>query len=63
MHQIKNILKLAQSHNLHWCLDESSLVEINGLGRIFSVSDVGTLDGDHAEDGAENGSLEERVGG
>jgi hypothetical protein len=63
MHQIKHILQLAESHDLNRGVDEASLVEVDGLGGIFAVADVTALDGDHADDCAEHGGLEEGVGG
>lgn len=54
MHKIINLLELTETAGLVWGLDETSSEELNGLGRIGSVADVGTLDGDHLNDGLKN---------
>lgn len=47
-------MQFRQSDSLVWCFDETASEEFDGLGGIFSVADVGTLDGNHLDDGLED---------
>lgn len=62
-HEVIDGLELTEADSLEGDLDEATLVEVNGLGGIGTVTDVGALDGDHADDSVEDGSREVGVGG
>ena len=54
--------ELGQRDGLEGGLDEAAGEEVDGLDAVLAVADVAALDGDHADDGAEDGSLEVCVG-
>ena len=58
MHQVVYFLELAQTYELVWGVDETTAEEIDGLGGVFAVSDVGTFDRLHASYGFEDGGTE-----
>lgn len=58
MHQIIDHLQFRQTDNLEGRLNDSAAVELQCLGGIASVSDVGSLDGDHLDDALEDGCAE-----
>lgn len=54
-HQIVDALQLAQSHHFVWSIDQAPLEELQGLGSIAAIAHVRALDGDHLDDGLEDG--------
>lgn len=54
VHQIINHLQLRKTDNLEGRFNNSTAVELQCLGGIASVSDVGSLDGDHLDDALED---------
>lgn len=63
LHHLKDLGEFRKTDDLEGCLDESLGVEVEGLGSVSAVTDVGALDGDHSDDGLEDGSLEGGTGG
>lgn len=62
-HQLVDLGQVGQRHRLEWALDQATGEEVQGLDTVLAVADVAALDGDHAHDGAEDGSLQVGVGG
>ena len=58
MHEIVNLLQLGKTDRLEGSLDDATTEELQSLGRVLSVADVGTADRDHLDDGFEDGSAE-----
>ena len=54
MHQFVHLVQFAQATGLVRGLYEAPPEEFDGLSRVTSVTDVGTLDGDHLDDGLED---------
>lgn len=63
VHQIVDILQLAQANGLVRNGDESSCEKVQRLGGVCSVADVAALDVDHAHDSVKDGSREVGIGG
>lgn len=62
-HQLINLRQIRQRHRLKRTLDQTTSEKVQRLDAILAITDVGTLDVDHAHDGAEDGGLQVRVGG
>lgn len=58
VHQSVHLLQLAQANGLEGHGDEAAAEEVERLSSISAVTDVAALDGDHADDGVEDGSAE-----
>jgi hypothetical protein len=58
VHLVIHHLELGKADNLEWCLDQATSVEVNGLGGVLAVTNVGTLNPDHLDDRLENGGLQ-----
>ena len=63
MHQVVDLLELGETDGLVRALDQAAAVEVECLGGVLAVADVAALDGDHLDDGLEDGSLEVGAGG
>lgn len=63
MHQSVDVVQLAQANGLEGHGDEPPAEEVEGLGGVSAVADVAALDGDHADDGVEDGGAELGAGG
>ncbi|KAH6604898.1 hypothetical protein Trco_006605 [Trichoderma cornu-damae] len=63
VHQSVNFLELAQADGLVRHGDEAPGEEVQGLGGVGAVADVAALDGDHADDGVEDGGAQLGAGG
>lgn len=63
MHEVVDHLELAEADGLDRGLDETAAEEVQGLGRVLAVADVGSLDGDHLDDRLEDGCAEVGTGG
>jgi hypothetical protein len=63
LHLIINHLQLRQADDLVRRLDEPAAEEVDRLGRVLAVADVAALDGDHLNDGLEDGRFQVRAGG
>ena len=63
VHEVVHALQLGQANDLEGRLDETAAEEVEGLGRVAPVADVGALDGDHLDDGLEDGGFEVGAGG
>lgn len=61
-HQVVHLLELAHANCLEWSLDEATLVEVDGLGSVLAVADIGALDRLDADDSFEHWSTEECTG-
>jgi hypothetical protein len=63
MHQIIDVLQLGQTDGLEGGVDQTAVEELKGLGRVAAVAHIGALDGDHLDDGLEDGCPEVGAGG
>lgn len=63
MHEVVDLLELRQTDSLEGNLDEAAGEEVDGFGAVLAVADVRALDGDHADDGLEDGGTEVGAGG
>lgn len=63
LHELEDIVKLRETDGLEGNLDEATAEEVDGLSGISAVADVRALDGDHANNGVEDGSGELGTGG
>lgn len=63
LHEVVDLVELRQTDNLEGSLDHATSEEVKSLGGILAVTDVRTLDGDHADDGVEDRSLQVSTGG
>jgi hypothetical protein len=63
VHEVVNLLELRKTDCLVRAVDETAAVEVERLGCVLAVADVAALDGDHLDDGLEDGSLEVRTSG
>lgn len=46
VHEVVYTLELREADGLEWRLDKATAEELDGLGAVFAVTDVRTLDGD-----------------
>lgn len=58
LHKLEDFVELRETDSLEGDLDESTAVEVDGLSGIGTVTDVRSLDLDHANDGIEHRSRE-----
>lgn len=58
MHLVVDHLELRESNDLEWRLDQATSVEVDGLGAVLAVADVGSLYPDHLDDRFKHGRLE-----
>jgi hypothetical protein len=63
LHELEDIVELRETDSLEGNLDEATAVEVDGLGSIGTVTDIGSLDLDHANNSVEDGSRELGTGG
>lgn len=63
MHQVVDLLELGEADGLVRALDQAAAVEVERFGGVLAVADVAALDGDHLDDGLEDGGLEVGAGG
>lgn len=63
MHQVVHLLQFTHANRLKGTLDEAALEEVESLGGVFSVADIGSLDRLHPDDGFEDGSFQKGTGG
>jgi hypothetical protein len=63
LHELEDVVELRETNSLEGNLDETTAVEIDGLGGIGTVTDIRSLDLDHANDSVEDGSRELSTGG
>jgi hypothetical protein len=63
LHELEDIVELRETDSLEGNLDEATAEEVDGLSGISTVADVRALDGDHANNGVEDGSGELGTGG
>jgi hypothetical protein len=63
LHELEDVVELRETNSLEGNLDETTTVEIDGLGGIGTVTDVRSLDLDHANDSVEDRSRELSTGG
>ena len=63
MHQVVDLLELGEPDGLVRALDQAAAVEVERFGGVFAVADVAALDGDHLDDGLEDGGFEVGAGG
>jgi hypothetical protein len=63
VHQVVHLLELGETDGLVRALDQAAAVEVERFGGVFAVADVAALDGDHLDDGFEDGGLEVGAGG
>lgn len=62
MHQFIDVLQLTQTNGLVWNGNQTSSVEINGLSRVSAVTNIATLDVDHAKNSVENWGADASIG-
>ena len=63
VHHLVDLGQILQRGGLERRLDEPAGEEVDRLGRVSPVPDVRALDGDHLDDGLEDGGFEEGAGG
>ena len=63
VHQVVHLLELGEADGLVRALDQAAAVEVERFGGVLAVADVAALDGDHLDDGLEDGGLEIGAGG
>ena len=63
VHKVVDLLELGEADGLVWALDQAAAVEVERFGGVLAVADVAALDGDHLDDGLEDGGLEVGAGG
>jgi len=62
LHEVVDALELAETDGLEGSLDEAAAEEVEGFAGVLTVTDVGTLDGDHLDDSLEDGRAEVGAG-
>jgi len=62
VHEVVDHWQFRETDDLEWCLDETAAEEFDGFGGVAAVADIRAFDGDHFDNGLEDGCAEVGAG-